>query len=1035
MDALFLCLANSYKYGGRCLAGVLLEEHASGYHIVRHPDGSPCWIRPVMPEGTGEIPTDIAYGINLFDVVEIRDVVFHPHYSHSEDAIFSTLHKVRVYPRTAKVLELLCDKVHALLLGSAEKKITPEQYQAGTMSLALISPEHVRIVCSEVDEYVKFRVFFTYHGLEYNCSLTDPDYLHLLQSYGIGSIERNKGEMFLVISLGKEYQGHHHKLVAGVFDMIPDILQSAQLIPAERKVKTPQQALKEYFGYDAFRPLQQDIIDHIMSDKDCLVLMPTGGGKSICFQVPALLREGLTIVVSPLISLMKDQVETLRSNGIAAVALNSSKDRTEDYAIRKQLLAGQIKLLYVSPERLLTEVQGMFQYIKVGLIAIDEAHCISHWGHDFRPEYSQLGQLRDIFPDVPVAAFTATADKVTRQDIIDQLRLRDPRIFISSFDRPNLSLDVRCGLSADDKLKVLLSLIDRHREEAGIIYCLARRTTEELVQKLRTKGVSAAAYHAYLPDSERNRVQDDFLNDRVKVVCATIAFGMGIDKSNVRFVAHYNLPKNIESFYQEIGRGGRDGLPCETILFYNVSDVSQLQKFCEGSELRDIMLSKLERMREYAESKVCRRRILLNYFNESMDHDCSNCDVCQHPPVRFDGTQIVQKALSAIARTGEQIGFNMAIQILRGHNTFAIRQRGYHLIKTYGAGREFSFRSWRNYLVQMFQLGYYEVDYKEDNHLKLTAQGNEVLRLGKTAMLVESVSEDFTVKGRKKQQAEEAAREREKRLKEKEESMSFLYQLQAYRQKTAEELQKAPHTLFSDRTLLEIADRQPVTIREMREIIGVSKSKLLKYGLPLVSMVREHRGLTVELDGVWNAFPNEILPNSFHITSHGIRYDFDPDLFAVFPWSETFKRLNSLRYWNLWSETRVPLSDFVPYDNIRRDAVIERFAEIAQKSLGLKVEKEEVVIPLRIEYDADGNPVHTLPCKDFDDGLQQFVAYLEKEHHFPYRCTSAYECSLLRWYHEVSRGIISITSSQLQALDQVNVKYHDLPRYSKKVTE
>lgn len=854
MNALFLCLANSYKYGGRCLAGVLLEEHASGYHIVRNPDGSPRWIRPVMPKGTGEIPASIAIGIDLLDVVSIIDVTECPHGAHSEDVTFSQLKKVRAYSNKQKVVDLLCDKVHTSLLGYAEKKLTHEQYLQGTHSLELISPQTIRITREERDNQIKFRVIFSYHDVQYNCSLTDPYYLRLLRLYGIESIKRNQGEMYLVISLSKEYMGYHHKLVAGVIDMVPDILQSTSRIPEELQVKTPEQALKEYFGYDEFRPYQEDIIQHIMSEKDCLVLMPTGGGKSICYQIPALLRKGVTIVISPLISLMKDQVEALSANGVAAAALNSTRSHAETEEIRRQLIDGQIKLLYMSPERIVSEIQDLLQHIKISLFAIDEAHCISHWGHDFRPEYAQLGELREFFPDVPIAAFTATADKITRQDILDQLCLRDPRIFISSFDRPNLSLEVHAGLSSKDKFLSILSLVHRHPEESGIIYCTSRRTTEELANKLRDKGVKAAAYHARLSNSIRSNIQDDFQNDRIHVVCATIAFGMGIDKSNVRFVAHYNLPKNIECYYQEIGRGGRDGLPCETILYYNVSDITQLRKFCIGSDMEEIMLEKLERMREYAESQICRRRILLNYFNESMNHDCGNCDVCKHLPVRFDGTQIVQKALSAIVRTKQQISQSVAIQILRGQDTQTIRQYGYHLLKTYGVGRDLTTRDWRDYFVQMFQLGYYEVDYKNDNHLEVTPQGWDVLNGKNSVLLAVNRHEDFTVKGRKKQHTL-SKYENDKGEGENSASLSLFEELRKLRSQIAKELNKPAYIVFSDRTLVEIAKHQPTTVSDMLNISGVGKRKLLDFGLYFVSEVRKHKKLSIEVDGIWNAVP------------------------------------------------------------------------------------------------------------------------------------------------------------------------------------
>lgn len=597
------------------------------------------------------------------------------------------------------------------------------------------------------------------------------------------------------------------------------------------------QTLKTYFGYDSFRPQQEEIIRHLLQKKDALVLMPTGGGKSICYQVPALLCEGTAIVVSPLISLMKDQVESLCTNGIAAAALNSNNDETENMRIRRACMEGKLKLLYISPERLLTETNYLLRDIQISFFAIDEAHCISQWGHDFRPEYTQLGILRDMFPRTPIIALTATADKLTRQDIVKQMRLRDPRIFISSFDRPNLSLTVKRGYQQKEKSKAILDFIGKHRGESGIIYCMSRNKTETVAQMLQKNGIRAAIYHAGLEPEKRNQAQEDFINDRVQVVCATVAFGMGIDKSNVRWVIHYNLPKSIESFYQEIGRAGRDGLPSDTLLFYSMADLILLTKFATESGQSEINLEKLHRMQQYAEADICRRRILLNYFGEQRTHDCGNCDVCKNPPEHFDGTVIVQKALSAIARTNQQIGTQMLIDILRGNLNAELKEKGYHLLKTYGAGRDVPARDWQDYLMQMLQLGYFEIAYNENNHLKITPAGSDVLFGRETARLVVIKREETATKGKKKQKAAALTRELPFDMENKESDQLF-EALKALRKQLADEEVLPAYIVLSDKVLHLLVVQRPTTIEAFGNINGIGEYKKRKYGKAFVELIR-----------------------------------------------------------------------------------------------------------------------------------------------------------------------------------------------------
>mgnify|MGYP000491421484 FL=1 len=600
------------------------------------------------------------------------------------------------------------------------------------------------------------------------------------------------------------------------------------------------QTLKTYFGYDSFRPLQEEIIRHILDGNDALVLMPTGGGKSICYQLPALLREGTAVVVSPLISLMKDQVEALCANGISAGALNSSNDETENAALRRACMEGRLKLLYISPEKLLAEANYLLRDMHISLFAIDEAHCISQWGHDFRPEYAQMGILHQQFPNVPIIALTATADKITREDIIRQLHLNHPRTFISSFDRPNLSLTVKRGYQQKEKSKTILDFIARHPGESGIIYCMSRSKTESVAQMLQKQGIRTAVYHAGLSPSLRDEAQDDFINDRVQVVCATIAFGMGIDKSNVRWVIHYNLPKSIESFYQEIGRAGRDGLPSDTLLFYSLADLILLTKFATESGQQNINLEKLQRMQQYAESDICRRRILLSYFGEIADHDCGNCDVCKNPPERFDGTVIVQKALSAIVRTDQQIGTGVLVDILRGNMSPEVVGKGYQQLKTFAAGRDVPARDWHDYLLQMLQLGYFEIAYNENNHLKITSTGSDVLFGRVTARLVVIRREETneTKRGRKRK-ATVPAQELPLGLPNTENEALF-EALRKLRKRLADEEALPAYIVLSDKVLHLLSTSRPTNLEEFGNISGIGEYKKKKYGKEFINLIRKY---------------------------------------------------------------------------------------------------------------------------------------------------------------------------------------------------
>ena len=616
---------------------------------------------------------------------------------------------------------------------------------------------------------------------------------------------------------------------------------------------TKEQVLKQYYGYDTFRPLQADIIDWILYGQDAMVLMPTGGGKSVCFQIPALMMQGLTLVISPLIALMHDQVQALKANGVPAEYLNSSLTGQQQSAIERRVNDGSLKLLYISPEKLFT--QGYLDWIKslnISLFAIDESHCVSTWGHDFRPEYAQLHVLKQAFPNVPMVALTATADRVTRKDILTQLGVPEAKTYISSFDRPNLSLSV---LPGRNRIKIIQNFIAERPRQAGIIYCLSRKNTETVAEALQKAGIKAKFYHAKLPSDERAKVQDAFLRDDVQVIVATIAFGMGIDKSNVRWVIHYSMPSNVESFYQEIGRSGRDGVKADTLLFYSYNDLLVRKDMIAGSELpaemKEVQNAKLDRMKQYCEAEICRRRILLSYFNEEVTQDCGNCDVCKNPPMRFDATLLAQKALSGVARTGEKVAMGMLVDILRGSNNKRLIDQRYHELKTFGVGKELKADEWADYLQQMLNSGVMDIAYDEGHAYKLNNASWAILKEGRKVQLVRYKAFE------ERQAIREAEVPKEKTKKEIVRDALF-ERLRELRKRLADEKNMPPFVIFSDATLSDMSQKKPLTQADMLNVSGVGEMKYQQYGEIFIREIASFLKISLNINSTQGINTNEV---------------------------------------------------------------------------------------------------------------------------------------------------------------------------------
>lgn len=589
-----------------------------------------------------------------------------------------------------------------------------------------------------------------------------------------------------------------------------------------------RQVLQETFGYQQFRPGQETVINTVLSGRDCLVVMPTGGGKSLCYQIPALVLNGLTVVVSPLISLMKDQVDQLLANGVAAACLNSTQSREQQLAVMDGCRSGEIRLLYIAPERLMMDnmIERLSQW-RLSLLAVDEAHCISQWGHDFRPEYAALGQLRARLPQVPFIALTATADDTTRLDIARLLGLHDPFIQISSFDRPN----IRYMLMEKFKpMEQLMRYVQEQRGKSGIIYCNSRAKVEDTAARLQSRGISAGAYHAGLDNAIRADVQEKFQRDDIQIVVATVAFGMGINKPNVRFVVHFDIPRNIESYYQETGRAGRDGLPAEAMLFYDPADMAWLRRCLEEKppgQLQDIERHKLNAMGAFAEAQTCRRLVLLNYFGESRQQACGNCDICLDPPRRYDGLVDAQKALSTIYRVNQRFGMGYVVEVLRGANNQRIRELQHEKLPVYGIGRDHSQEHWVSVIRQLIHLGVVTQNIAHHSALQLTEAARPLLR-GETPLQL-AVPRVQALKPRVNQRA--MASNYDRRL---------FAKLRKLRKAIADEENIPPYVVFNDATLIEMAEQLPLSPGEMLSVNGVGTRKLERFGAPFMTLIRQH---------------------------------------------------------------------------------------------------------------------------------------------------------------------------------------------------